>query len=162
MKSKALTLVVLTASLAWAQSSWHSSNPGDSNTVPERQTLTLRGFYLSSSIVRPNVTLVCQHGRLISSSFNTFIGTRVGAQARTSPDTMAVAIRIGERKREFKDWKVDSGFRSLRPDPGFVRQLIRADRVDVEFSTPSSARMTAEFMPSPADAPRIKKACGIR
>ena len=158
---KALILVLLAASPGMAQSSWLSSNQKDSDNPTARQTLTLRGSYLSSSTARPNVTLVCQNGKLISSSFNTVPVAREGDQNRTPPDKMPVAIRVGEKKTEFKDWKLAGGPRSLRPNAGFVKELVSAQRVDVEFSTSSSARMTAEFVPSPVDAPRIRKACGI-
>jgi hypothetical protein len=157
-------LTFLVVSLGWAQSSWLGRDMEQPNTAHDRETLTLRGFYLSSSIVRPSVTLVCQDGRLLSSAFNTFLVSRGGTQTNLLENTgkLAVVIRVGEKKREYKEWKVEKGYASFHPGSRFVREFVSADRVDVGFSLSPTRAMTAEFEPSPADAPRIRKACGIR
>jgi hypothetical protein len=161
---KLATFTFLAASLGWAQSSWLGRDNEQPNTAHDRETLTLRGFYLSSSTVRPSVTLVCQDGRLLSSAFNTFLAARGGTQTNSLEKTgkLAVAIRVGEKKQEHKEWKLESGYTSFHPGSRFVRKLVSADRVDIGFSLSPTREMTAEFEPSPADAPRIRKACGIR
>jgi hypothetical protein len=153
---KLVTVAFFASSFAWAQSPWFTSTQRDGQTARERETFILRGSYRSSSIVRPTFTLVCESGKMLTSSFNTFLVTREGETGKTG-----VTIRIGEKKQEFKAWKSGSGLTSLYPDSGFVKKLVSADRVDIEFTTSSSARMTADFEPSPAGAPLIRKACGI-
>jgi hypothetical protein len=160
---KAVTLILLTAASVWAQSSWLSSNPKDSPNAAHPETLTLRGAYLSSGgVARPNVTLVCRDGKLLSSSFNTSL-TRGVARAAVSPGygKLAVSIRVVGKRQAYREWKRASGYSSFQVDPRFVRDLVTAGRVDIDFSTSSASKMTADFQSSPADAPRVIKACGI-
>jgi hypothetical protein len=158
---KAVTLILLTTASVGAQSSWLTSNPNANSR--DRETLTLRGSYLSSGgFARPNVTLVCRDGKLLSASFNTSLTRTAKTSLEPGSGKLAVSVRIVGKKEAYREWKVADGRTSFHADSRFVRDLVAADRVDIDFSMPSSPKMTAEFQPSPADAPRVIKACGVR
>lgn len=161
---KVMTLILLTAVSAGGQSSWLTSKLNDSPNPRDLETLTLRGSYLpSGGFARPNVTLVCRNGKLLSSSFNTSLSKRV-FRAALAPGSgkLSVFIRVAGKKDAYKEWKVLGGNGSFHTDFRFVKDLVTAGRVDVDFYTPSASKITAEFQPSPADAPRVIKDCGIR
>ncbi len=145
-------LLLAGAGLAGAQSRWTTAFLGGEQ---EGEALVLRGYYLSSSIVRPNVTLVCKDGRLVSSTFHPLIPTGKVGQRST------VLIRIGESREKTRIWKVERDAKSLRTEPGFAGKFVAADRVKIEFPTFPSGSMTAEFKPSQTDFPRIRRACGL-
>ncbi len=149
-----IALALLAAGRANAQSPWNISG----------ETLTVRGSYLSSSSVRPSLTLVCRGGKLLSSSFNTFIvpGKASERGLIRKSEKAPVLFRVGEQKEKFQRWQVADGSRSLHPDLKFVKEFISSDHTKIEFLTSSSSEMTAEFDPSPKDLPRIRKACGLR
>jgi hypothetical protein len=155
-----VTLLALGTVPASAQSSWKIT---DAKNQPDREILTLRGSYLSSSSVRPNLTLVCSDGKLISSSFNTFIVAGKASERGfiRKSEKAPVLFRVGEQKEKFTRWQVTGSFRSLHPDSKFVREFVSSDHTVIEFLTSPSGEMTAEFDPSMTDLPRIRKACGL-
>ena len=127
------------------------------------EILTVRGTYLSSSIVRPSLTLVCRDGKLLSSTLNTYIvpGKASERGLIRKSEKAPVLFRVGEQKEKFKRWPVADGERSLHPDAKFVREFISSDHTKIEFLTSPSGEMTAEFDPSPANLPAVRKACGL-
>jgi hypothetical protein len=159
---RALILFLMATASCWSQSAWLRSHADDSIDGRERETFTLRGAYLSSSSVRPNITLVCGDGKLVSSSFNTDLFARQHFQSRTNapPDRLAVSIFIGDKKHRVKAWKVTDGNWSFYTDTRFAKDLVSANRVEVGFTR--SRGMTAEFEPSALDAQRVRSACGLR
>jgi hypothetical protein len=156
-----IALACLSAYPAYAQSSWTIS-PGAQ--TPKGETLTVRGYYLSSSIVRPSLTLQCRDGKLLSSWFNTYIAPGKASERGFlhKSEKAPVLFRVGEKKEQFKRWQVADGSLALRPDTKFVRNFISSDHTVIEFLATPSGEMRAKFDPSPADLPRIKQACGLK
>jgi len=159
---RALVLFLMATGSGWSQSAWLKSPADGLIGGGERETFTLRGAYLSGSSVRPNITLVCRGGKLVSSAFNTDLLARQHFPSRTNapPDRLRVSISIGEKKHEVKAWKATDGNWSFYTDTRFVKDLVSANHVDVGFTR--SRGMTAEFEPSAVDAQSVRNACGLR